>query len=198
MTLARVQNESEDAALVSRVAAGDQSALAAIYDRYHRPCYSLARRILGDERLAEDVVQEVFLVVWRDPSRFDPARGAFATWLLSTTHHKAVDAVRREQNHRKRRASSEGLAAMASDAPSVADEAWMGVRRQRVRSALGSLPDAQRQALELAYFGGYTQREIAGLTGIPLGTVKTRMLAGMRRLREALPELDHKQSGETP
>lgn len=198
MTLARAQSASEDAALVSRVADGDSGALADLYDRYHRPCYSLARRILGDERLAEDVVQEVFLVVWRDPSRFDPTRGAFATWLLSTTHHKAVDAVRREENHRKRRASSEVLTTFESDAPSVDDMAWMGVRRARVRAALGTLPDAQREALGLAYFGGYTQREIAGLTGIPLGTVKTRMLAGMRRLRDELTELDDNPSGATP
>lgn len=190
MTLSRAQNASEDADLVSRVAQGDQAALGALYDRYNRPCYSLARRILGDERLAEDVVQEVFLVLWRDPSRFDATRGAFATWLLSTTHHKAVDAVRREENHRKRRASSEVLATFESEAPSVEDMAWAGVRRTRVQAALGTLPDAQREALGLAYFGGYTQREIAGLTGIPLGTVKTRMLAGMRRLREELSELD--------
>jgi RNA polymerase sigma-70 factor (ECF subfamily) len=97
--------------------------------------------------------------------------------------------VRREENHRKRRASTEVLETTVSDAPSVDDEAWIGVRRDRVRSALAALPAAQREALGLAYLGGYTQREIAGLTGIPLGTVKTRMLAGMRRLRDELTEI---------
>jgi RNA polymerase sigma-70 factor (ECF subfamily) len=189
MTVTRAQSAAEDAELVARVGTGDQAALAALYDRYSRPSYALARRILGDESLAEDVVQEVFLAVWRDPSRFDPSRGAFATWLLSATHHKAVDAVRREENHRKRRASTEVLETTVSDAPSVDDEAWIGVRRDRVRSALAALPAAQREALGLAYLGGYTQREIAGLTGIPLGTVKTRMLAGMRRLRDELTEI---------
>lgn len=191
MTATRAQSAGEDALLVARVGAGDQAALAALYDRYARPCYSLARRILGDDTLAEDVVQEVFLAVWRDPSRFDATRGAFATWLLSTTHHKAVDAVRREENHRKRRASTDVLETRVSDAPSVDDEAWTGVRRTRVRAALATLPEAQREALGLAYLGGYTQREIAGLTGIPLGTVKTRMLAGMRRLRDELADIDN-------
>jgi RNA polymerase sigma-70 factor (ECF subfamily) len=190
VTVARAANAAEDADLVARVGGGDQSALAALYDRYSKPCYSLARRILGDDGLAEDVVQEVFLVLWRDPARFDPSRGAFATWLLSATHHKAVDSVRREENHRKRRASAEVLDTEISDAPSVDEQAWVAVRRTRVRSALATLPAAQREALGLAYLGGYTQREIAGLTGIPLGTVKTRMLAGMRKLREQLATLD--------
>ena len=190
MTVARAQSAAEDAGLVARVAAGDQSALAELYDRYSRPCYSLARRILGDEGLAEDVVQEVFLAVWKDPSRFDPTRGAFATWLLSATHHKAVDAVRREENHRRRRVSTDVLDSAVSEAPAVDEQAWVAVRKDRVQAALVALPPAQREALGLAYLGGYTQREIAGLTGIPLGTVKTRMLAGMRRLREVLAEID--------
>jgi RNA polymerase sigma-70 factor (ECF subfamily) len=205
VTVTRAQSAAEDADLVARVGTGDQTALAALYDRYSRPCYSLARRILGDEALAEDVVQEVFLAVWRDPSRFDPSRGAFATWLLSATHHKAVDSVRREENHRKRRASTDVLESTVSDAPAVDEEAWLSVRRDRVRTVLATLPVAQREALGLAYFGGYTQREIAGLTGIPLGTVKTRMLAGMRRMRDELAAIDDtprrsagSSTGETP
>jgi RNA polymerase sigma-70 factor (ECF subfamily) len=198
VTVARVSNAAEDAGLVRDVGQGDQAALAALYDRYGKPCYALARRILGDDGLAEDVVQEVFLVLWRDPSRFDSTRGAFATWLLSTTHHKAVDAVRREENHRKRRASADVLDSSISDAPAVEEQAWTAVRRTQVRSALATLPPTQREALGLAYLGGYTQREIAGLTGIPLGTVKTRMLAGMRRLREELAALDDSPRGTTP
>ena len=176
----------DDRGLVARVTEGDGAALEALYRRYGRPCYGLARRILGDEQFAQDVVQEVFLTVWRDASRFDPARGGFSSWLLSMTHHKAVDAVRREENLRKRRTTAEGLEERESDAPEVGEEVWSLLRRSRVREALKTLPAPQREALTLAYFGGYTQREIAGLTTTPLGTVKTRMLAGMKRLRETL------------
>ncbi len=176
----------DDRALVARVTEGDGGALEALYGRYGRACYGLARRILADEQFAQDVVQEVFLTVWRDASRFDAARGGFSTWLLSMTHHKAVDAVRREENLRKRRTTAETLEGREYDGPDVDDEVWSSLRRSRVRAALQTLPAPQREALTLAYFGGYTQREIAGLTSTPLGTVKTRMLAGMRRLRDAL------------
>ena len=176
----------DDKAVVARVVEGDGAALEALYGRYGRPCYSLARRILSDEQLAQDVVQEVFLTVWRDASRFDGSRGGFSTWLLSMTHHKAVDSVRREENQRKRRSSAEALEPREGDGPTVDDEVWTVLRGERVRDALADLPEAQREALVLAYFGGYTQREIAGLTSTPLGTVKTRMLAGMRRMRGGL------------
>ena len=176
----------EDRSLVAAVCTGDASALEALYGRYGRPCYSLARRILADDQLAQDVVQEVFLTVWRDAARFDAARGAFSSWLLSMTHHKAVDAVRREENLRKRRTSADVLEEQETQLPAPDDAAWTAVRGERVRAALAELPEAQREALVLAYFGGYTQREIAGLTATPLGTVKTRMLAGMRRMREGL------------
>jgi RNA polymerase sigma-70 factor (ECF subfamily) len=176
----------DDRGLVARVTEGDGAALEALYRRYGRPCYGLARRILADDQFAQDVVQEVFLTVWRDASRFDASRGGFSSWLLSMTHHKAVDAVRREENLRKRRTTSEGLEMRESDAPEVGEEVWSLLRRSRVREALQTLPPVQREALTLAYFGGYTQREIAGLTTTPLGTVKTRMLAGMKRLRETL------------
>jgi RNA polymerase sigma-70 factor (ECF subfamily) len=176
----------DDRALVARVTEGDGAALEALYRRYGRPCYGLARRILADDQFAQDVVQEVFLAVWRDASRFDATRGGFSTWLLSMTHHKAVDAVRREENLRKRRTTADGLETQESDAPKVEEEVWSLLRRSRVREALQTLPAPQREALTLAYFGGYTQREIAGLTSTPLGTVKTRMLAGMKRLRETL------------
>jgi RNA polymerase sigma-70 factor (ECF subfamily) len=171
---------------VARVTEGDGGALEALYGRYGRACYGLARRILTDEQLAQDVVQEVFLTVWRDADRFDSSRGGFSTWLLSMTHHKAVDAVRREENHRKRRTSSELLDDRAIDGPEVHDEVWSTLRRERVREAMTTLPPPQREALVLAYFGGYTQREIAGITNTPLGTIKTRMLAGMRRLKDGL------------
>lgn len=179
-----------DAALVGRLAAGDARAMEELYDRYCRPTFSLARRITGEGIFAEEVVQEVFLALWRDPAKFDPARGAFASWLLATTHHKAVDAVRREETLRKRRAQAmeeaEWFASATTDSPAVEDAVWAGLRGERVRQALGTLPKPQRETLTLAYFGGYTQREIAAMTNTPLGTVKTRMLAGMRKLRELL------------
>ncbi len=176
----------DDAALVRLLCDGDGRALEALYGRYGRPCTSLARRLLGDDGLAQDVVQEVFLALWRAPSRFDADRGGFASWLLAMTHHKAVDSVRREENLRKRRTTADVLDLRESELPGVEEQVWSTVRRQRVRAALQTLPPVQREALALAYFGGYTQREIAGLTATPLGTVKTRMLAGMRRLRGSL------------
>ena len=190
--------DHDDRTLVSLVCGSDAAALEALYARYGRACYGLARRILTDEQLAQDVVQEVFLAVWRDASRFDASRGGFSTWLLSMTHHKAVDSVRREENLRKRRTSSDVLETHESEAPKVDEAVWSLVRRERVREALKGLPGPQREALALAYFGGYTQREIAGLTATPLGTVKTRMLAGMRRMKESLDGLSNAAGGLEP
>ncbi len=190
--------DQDDRSLVALVCGGDAAALEALYGRYGRACYGLARRILTDEQLAQDVVQEVFLAVWRDAGRFDATRGGFSTWLLSMTHHKAVDSVRREENLRKRRTSADVLETTESEAPKVDDAVWSLVRRERVREALKGLPGPQREALALAYFGGYTQREIAGLTATPLGTVKTRMLAGMRRMKESLDGLSNAAGGLEP
>jgi RNA polymerase sigma factor (sigma-70 family) len=179
-----------DGQLVELVAQRDAGALAALYDRYGRAAYSLARRILTEETLAQDVVQEVFLSLWRDARRFDPGRGTVATYLLSMTHHRAVDVVRREENLRRWRISDEGLELEADPDPGarVEDLAEASERRAEVRAALAELPVAQREALLLAYFGGYTQREVAALVGAPLGTVKTRMAAGMRKLKQALQD----------
>lgn len=185
MTATRGSGAVEDASLVVRVAEGDATALESLYQRYGRVTYSLARRILADDQLAQDVVQEVFLTVWRDAIKFDSSRGQVSTWVLTMTHHKAVDSVRREENLRKRREPADVLEFHDSGV-SVDEDVWSGMRRDRVRVALGQLPDVQREALGLAYFGGYTQREIAKLTNTPLGTVKTRMLAGMRRMRGSL------------
>lgn len=180
-----------DEALVSRIVNGDQSALGGLYDRYGRPAYSLARRICADDGIAEDVVQEVFLAFWRDPSRYDSARGSFGTWLLTLVHHKSVDAVRRESAIRRRTvpAAEDGDEWSAPPGPG-ADQAALGkVVAGQVRDALGGLPVEQRQALALAYYGGYTQREVAALTGVPLGTVKSRMFTGVQRLRSVLGPL---------
>ncbi len=185
MTATRGSGAVDDAALVTRVLSGEDAALEALYRRYGRVAYSLARRILGDDQLAQDVVQEVFLTVWKDAHRFDAARGQVSTWLLTMTHHKAVDSVRKEDNLRKRRQPADVLDLTESDSR-VDEDVWASVKRDRVRAALVELPDVQREALALAYFGGYTQREIAKITETPLGTVKTRMLAGMRRMRDAI------------
>jgi len=189
------EDAAGDADIVRRIRAGDRSAVDDLYDRFRRPAFALARRILADDTMAEDVLQEVFLSVWRDPGAFDRGRGSVASWLLAVVHHKAVDAVRREESQRRRRTMAEDE--MALDAPTatrdVEDEAWSRVVADQVRTALGALSATQREALTLAYYGGYTQREVAALTGAPLGTVKTRMLSGMRRLRE---ELGGSLSGE--
>lgn len=179
-----------DVELVRRLGDADGAALAQLYQRFGRPCYSLARRICADEGLAEDVVQEVFLTLWRDPSRFDPARGGFATWLLTLIHHKAVDAVRRESTLRRRMVAAPEAGEDWSPTPVPgADQAAMArVAAGQVRAALHRLPVEQRQVLALAYFGGHTQREIAVLTGVPLGTVKSRMFTAVQRLRSLLAD----------
>lgn len=177
-----------DVTLLERIGERSADALAQLYDRFGRPAYSLARRICIDEALAEDVVQEVFLVVWRDPGRFDPARGAVSSWLLTLVHHRAVDAVRREATRRKRTVapSEDGEEWNVPPGPG-ADQAALGaVVAGKVREALASLPAEQREALALAYFGGYTQREVASLVGVPLGTVKSRMFTGTKKLRSLL------------
>lgn len=178
----------DDAALGDLISRHDAGALEELYDRHSSASYGLARRVVGDEQLAQDVVQEVFLAIWRGAAKYDGSRGSLSTWLFALTHHKAVDAVRRSQRHSGRRAPEEALTTEADPAPAVDDQAVASVRRDQVRAALADLPEPQRKALMLAYFGGLSQSEIAQLTGIPLGTVKTRTLAALRRLRAVLDE----------
>src|SRR5438270_8373679 len=169
-----------DEALVLLAARSEESALAELYDRYGRTAYGLALRVLRDERLAEDAVQEGFLAVWRTAARFVPERGKASTWILTLVHRRAVDAVRREQ---RRRADS--LDRASEPLGSGADEdAWLRLQRERVQEALRQLPDVQREALELAYYGGFSQSELAERLGQPLGTIKSRMFAGLTRMRE--------------
>jgi RNA polymerase sigma-70 factor (ECF subfamily) len=173
----------EDSALLAAVGAGDEGALEQLYSRYGGACFSLARRILDDRQLAEDVVQQVFLALWQG-SGYDSRRGAVSTWLLSVTHHKAVDSVRRESTRRKRLAGEQDLIELAAAGPGPDSEAWTRMRAERTRETLRRLSPEQREVLLLAYYGGYTQREVAELTGIPLGTVKSRTLTALRRMRE--------------
>jgi RNA polymerase sigma-70 factor, ECF subfamily len=186
----RPEEDSADVDLLRRIRAGERAAVDDLYQRFRRPAYALARRVLADDGLAEDVLQDVFVSVWRDPAAFDRARGSVASWLLAMVHHKAVDSVRREEAQRRCRARADDdlVLSAPTSARDVEEDAVTRMVSERVRLALGVLPSLQREALTLAYYGGYTQREVAALTGAPLGTVKTRMLAGMRRLREELGE----------
>jgi RNA polymerase sigma-70 factor (ECF subfamily) len=174
-----------DEALVALAARSEQAALAELYDRYGRAAYGLALRVLRDEALAEDAVQEAFLSVWRTASRFVPERGSASTWILTLVHRRAVDAVRREE--RRRGDSLEHAPELASGS-SVDEEAWVRLQRERVQAALRQLPDQQREALELAYYGGFTQSELAERLGQPIGTIKSRMFTGLARLRELLSD----------
>lgn len=177
-----------DGQLVALVAEGDAAAVEALYDRYGATAYSLARGVLTDQALASGVVQEVFLALWRDARRFDSSRGTVGTYLLSMTHRRAVEVVRRKDNLHSRQGPEEALALGAAPPLGAEQDPEAPERRARVRGALAVLQEPQRQALLLAYLGGYTQREIASLLGLPLGTVKTRMAAGMRRLKDELRE----------
>src|SRR5213082_1896973 len=173
-----------DEALVLLAARSEESALAELYDRYGRTAYGLALRVLRDQALAEDAVQEAFLTVWRTASRFVPERGKASTWILTLVHRRAVDAVRREQ---RRRADSLELAAEPS-VEGVDEDVFLRLQRERVQAAQRHLPDAQREALELAYYGGFSQSELAERLGQPLGTIKSRMFSGLSRMRELLAE----------
>ncbi len=174
-----------DEALVALAARSEQSALAELYDRFGRPAYGLALRILRDESLAEDAVQEAFLTLWRTSTRFVPERGKASTWILTLVHRRAVDLVRREE---RRRADAIDQAPEQVSRDAVDEEALLRLQRERVQDALRKLPDQQREAIELAYYGGFTQSELAERLGQPLGTIKSRMFMGLARLRELLGE----------
>lgn len=180
--------DHDDAALGKLIAARDPSALEELYDRHGAAAYRLACRVVVDEHLAHDVVQEVFLTIWRGAASYDGSRGPLRAWLFALTHHKAVDAVRGAQRHGSRRAPEDALQTRPDAALGVEEQAMRADDSARVRQALDALPEPQRKALLLAYFGGYSQSEIATLTDAPLGTVKTRTLAALRRLRTLLGE----------
>jgi len=173
-----------DEALVALVARSDDAAFAELYDRYDRLAYGLACRILRDGTLAEDAVQDAFLTIWRSAARFSAERAPARVWILTLVHRRAVDLVRHQERRR-----TEQLPEREEKGADAADEAvWLRLQRERVRDALGQLPDQQREAIELAYFGGFTQSELAERLGQPLGTIKSRMFSGLARLRELLDD----------
>ena len=175
-----------DEALVALVARGDEDALAELYDRVGRVAYGLALRVLRDERHAEDAVQEAFLQVWRSAATFRAERAKASTWILTLVHRRAVDLVRREERRQADPLTDDSAAGVAPE--ETEEAAWLRFERERVQAALKQLPDVQREALELAYYGGFSQSERAERLGVPLGTIKSRMFAGLARLRELLDD----------
>ncbi|HEX2026577.1 MAG TPA: ECF RNA polymerase sigma factor SigK [Nitriliruptorales bacterium] len=177
--------EPRDADLMRAVARGDQEAFAVLYDRYADRVFGLIRKVLRDPSQSEEVAQEVFVEIWRTARRYDPDKGAVATWFMTLAHRRAVDRVRSEQSSRKRE-SRAGAGDVERPFDEVEEQIETRVEHQRVRRALEALTDLQRQAIELAYYGGNTYREVAELLDTPLGTIKTRMRDGLVRLRDAL------------
>ena len=176
-----------DEELLAGLAAGSLEALDALYERYRTMAFGIARRITADDGLAEDVVQEAFLGAWRGSAGFTPGRGSVRTWLLAIVHHRAIDAVRRRRAVVDLPAETDGV---RTPEPLVTPDVWHEVAARLdgeiVSAALATLPEAQRSALELAYFGGLSQAEIATRTGAPLGTVKSRIRLGLLGLRREL------------
>ena len=187
---------------MAALATGDIAALELLYDRYSTLVFSVSLRVLHDTQLAEDVVQEVFLRLWRQPASFDPGRGRFISWLMSVTRNRALDELRRvSRRNRSEDADEDDSSPLDTLATTDRmDDPALGVelqeQRDAVRMAMTRLPPEQRRAIELAYFSGLTQAEISDVTGDPLGTVKTRIRLGMRKLRDSLTEFMAADGGE--
>jgi RNA polymerase sigma-70 factor (ECF subfamily) len=184
---APVWDSASDEALLVAIAGREERAIAALYDRYGGLAYSLAYRILGERGAAEDAVQEAFLSVWRRAASFAAERGSVRAWLLSIVHHRAIDRLRGKTGRARHDAPLDEL-----DRVVAVEDPWREVadnlQRDLLRQVLATLPDAQRRTIELAYFDGYTQQQIAGLMGVPVGTVKGRMRLGLHKLRDVLDQ----------
>ncbi len=181
--------DAQDRDLVKQIRAGDEEPFRALFRRYGPLAKGLAYKVVRHSFLAEEIVQEAFLALWRDPGSYREERGSFRVWLLATVHHRAVDLVRREEAQRRRGQEQQPAEVLQEDiADSVAQRVDLAGTRKRVRRALDDLPAAQRQVLELMYFEGKSQADISDDLGLPLGTVKSRTLLGMRRLRLLLGE----------
>jgi RNA polymerase sigma-70 factor (ECF subfamily) len=183
---------AHDEDLLLRVEGGDDRAFRELFARYATVAHAMAFRLVRQAQVAEEIVQEAFLAVWRNPERYDRTRGSVRSWLLGTVHHRAVDAVRREQAQRRRAEQAASVAAGLEEDPIDDVVAAIDLPRDRrlVRRALSELPAEQRDVIEGMYFDGLSQSQIAERTGLPLGTVKSRTLLGMRRLRVSLGGLD--------
>ncbi len=179
------------------VARSDENALAELYDRHGRVAFGLALRVLRDRNLAEDAVQEAFLAVWRTAGSFVPERAKASTWILMLVHRRAVDSVRREE--RRTTEPLENAPEPTTD-DTVSEAAWQTLERARVREALAKLPDPQREAIELAFYAGFTQSELSERLGVPLGTIKSRVFTGLARLRDLLEDTipEEERWSETP
>jgi RNA polymerase sigma-70 factor, ECF subfamily len=169
--------------LLALVARGDEAAFANVYDRLSGPVYGLIRRVVRDPAQTEEVAQEVMLEVWRAATRFDPAKGSAATWVLTIAHRRAVDRVRSATAAAER---EKRTAELVSAGDEVADAVEASLERERVRRCLAGLTELQRESITLAYYGGYSYREVAGLLGQTLGTIKTRIRDGLIRLRDCM------------
>jgi RNA polymerase sigma-70 factor, ECF subfamily len=175
-----------DEDLMQLVRRGQASAFEVLYERHSQAAFSLAYRMVGSRGVAEDVVQEAFLAIWRSGGRYERSRGSVRTWLLGIVHNRAIDALRRSFVHEKRRASDEGLEEMLETGERTDVEAARHEEAATVRAALEHLPADQSQVIELAYFGGFTHTEIADMLQTPIGTIKGRMRLGLQKMRHAL------------
>ena len=184
--------EARDRDLVRRIGRGDGEAFRGLFGRYAPSALALARRVARQPFLAEEIVQEAFLAVWKNPEGYDDRRGSVRSWLMGMVHHRAVDAVRREESQRRRteEARSNEPAVAPDPAEQVVEDLGLPEERKAVRAALDGLPDEQRQVIELMYYDGLSQSTISERLGLPLGTVKSRTLLGMRRLRSRIAGLE--------
>ncbi len=185
----RATGSRADQVLVDRLVAGDETALGELYDQHAGFVYGLALRVIGDKVAAEDVTQEVFVTFWQQPDRFDHQRGSMRAYLGTLTHRRSVDHIRREEARRRRETKTSHDPVPL---PAVDEGVMEAVTNERLRAAVAALPDAQRQALELAYFHGHTYRQVAEILGIPEGTAKSRLRLALQRIAEAL----HPESSE--